>query len=119
MQVEPEMKLTIELAIRNQSLLSADSKHVSLSRRKSPESSRSRRGKRSKCGSPLLALCLLPLQTRPLVNFKENSLPLSPLACLCPNVAVLELGLGIHAFIIDDIFRSHPQVHRSYMLLYQ
>ncbi|CAI8018027.1 hypothetical protein GBAR_LOCUS10890, partial [Geodia barretti] len=28
------------------------SKHVPLSRRKSPESSRSRRGKRSECGHP-------------------------------------------------------------------
>ena len=42
-------------------MISADSKHVPLSRRKSPESSRSRRGKRSECGhlSSFYVCCLL------------------------------------------------------------
>ena len=39
-------------------MISADSKHVPLSRRKSPESSRSRRGKRSECGHPSSFMCV-------------------------------------------------------------
>ena len=98
-------------------IIPADSKHVSLSRMKSPESSRSRRGREVSEEAPLLALCLLwnvaLLDTPPLEL--GNSLPLSGLASLSHNI---ELGLVLRAFSIDDIFRRHPLVHRSYMLLY-